>query len=87
MLGKKIVMDSVASNMCSVLYSSEGMTDRSQGSAHSIAVKVYGEFMENCVMHKVISDRVGESGKGSPPKIDGRPIRLVTISGKGGWSD
>lgn len=76
-------MDLVASDM----YNSEGITDRSQGSAHSIAVEVYGEFLQNCVIEKIGLDRIGKLGRVSPTKIDGRPVRLVTISGKGGWSD
>ena len=69
------------------MYSSERMTDQPQDFAYSIAVEVYGEFLQTCVIEKVGSDRIGKSNKVSSTKIDGRPVRLVTISGKGGWSD
>ena len=59
---------------------------QAQDFAHRAAVGVYGAFMEECVVARVGEDRVGEPGKVTAGKIDGRPVRLVTISGKGGWS-
>ena len=55
--------------------------------AHRTALKVYGAFLDECVMAHVGNDRVGAPPRTSAGKIDGRPVRLVTISGKGGWSD
>ena len=55
--------------------------------AHRTAVDVYGAFLGECVVSRVGEDRLGEPGKPAAGKIDGRPVRLVTISGKGGWSD
>ena len=55
--------------------------------AHGTAVEVYGAFLSECVGSRVINDRDGSKGKESAGKIDGRPVRLVTISGKGGWSN
>ena len=55
--------------------------------AHRAAVEVYGAFMEECVATRVGQDRLGEPAKAAAGKIDGRPVRLVTISGKGGWSE
>ena len=55
--------------------------------AHGTAVEVYGAFLNECVGSRVINDRNGPKGKESVGKIDGRPVRLVTMSGKGGWSD
>ena len=50
------------------------------------AVEVYGDFLQECVEAYVSKDRVRERGPGSrKSQIDGRPVRLVTISGKGGW--
>lgn len=63
------------------------MTIRSPNFAHRTAVEVYGAFLDECVIAHVGKDRVGASAKTSAGKIDGRPVRLVTISGKGGWSD
>ena len=54
--------------------------------AHQTAVEVYGAFLDECVLERVSKDRDGPMGKVSGTKIDGRPARLVTISGKGGWS-
>ncbi len=54
--------------------------------AHNAAVKVYGAFLVECVAARVSQDRVGSPPKPSKAKIDGRPVRLVTLSGKGGWS-
>ena len=54
---------------------------------HRTAVDVYGEFLEECVAAHVGKDRAGQPAKTSATKIDGRPVRLVTISGKGGWSE
>ena len=55
--------------------------------AHHTAVEVYGAFVDECVTAHIGKDRLGTPAKASPGKIDGRPVRLVTISGKGGWSD
>ena len=55
--------------------------------AHRTAVDVYGAFLAECVIDRVADDRIGSPGKTSAGKSDGRPVRLVTISGKGGWSD
>ena len=52
--------------------------------AHGTAVEVYGAFLDECVLGRVINDRTDPKGKISGTKIDGRPVRLVTISGKGG---
>ena len=54
--------------------------------AHQTAVDVYGAFLDECVLERVSKDCDGPTGKISGAKIDGRPVRLVTISGKGGWS-
>ena len=54
--------------------------------AHQAAVEVYGAFLDECVVNCVGSDRLGAPAKPSSSKIDCRPVRLVTISGKGGWS-
>ena len=54
--------------------------------AHSAAVEIYGAFLDECVIAHVAKDRVGALAKTSVGNIDGRPVRLVTISGKGGWS-
>ena len=54
--------------------------------AHRTAVEVYGTFLDECVVARVGKDREGSEGRISDTKIDGRPVRLVTISGKGGWS-
>ena len=62
------------------------MTARSQDFVHDTAVEVYGSFMENCVFAGVLKDRVGPAREPSGDKADARPVRLVTISGKGGWS-
>ena len=50
------------------------------------AVEIYGAFLDECVLGCVTEDRLGHRGKATASKIDGRPVRLVTISGKGGWS-
>ena len=63
------------------------MSLRSDDFAHRTAVKVYREFVNECVIGCVSNDRVGHLAKTSATKIDGRPVRLVTISGKGGWSE
>ena len=55
--------------------------------AHRTAVGVYGDFLDECVVARVGEDRAGQPPKISATKIDGRPVRLVTISGKGGWSE
>ncbi len=63
------------------------MSIQSHRFAHRTAVNVYGTFLDECVMAHVGNDRVGAPARISVGKIDGRPVRLVTISGKGGWSD
>ena len=56
--------------------------------AHQTAVDVYGAFLDECIIARVGNDRIDEPTKTlSTAKIDGRPVRLVTLSGKGGWSD
>ncbi len=62
------------------------MTVQSQDFAHRTAVEIYGAFVDECIVTHVGKDRVGVAAKPSTGKIDGRPVRLVTISGKGGWS-
>ncbi len=62
------------------------MNSLSQDFAHRTAVEVYGAFLDECVVARVSKDRDGPEGKTSDTKIDGRPVRLVTKSGKGGWS-
>ncbi len=62
------------------------MSSQSQDFAHRTAVEVYGAFLDECVVARVSKDRDGPDAKTSDTKIDGRPVRLVTISGKGGWS-
>ena len=62
------------------------MSSLSQDFAHRMAVEVYGTFLDECIVARVSKDRDGPEGKTSDTKIDGRPVRLVTISGKGGWS-
>ena len=62
------------------------MSIQARGFAHRAAVEVYGAFMEECVAARVGQDRLGEPAKPAASKIDGRPVRLITISGKGGWS-
>lgn len=61
------------------------MSTQLQGFAHQTAVEVYGAFLDECVIKHVGEDRVGTPPKAQTVKIDGRPVRLVTISGKGGW--
>lgn len=63
------------------------MSTRLQDFAHRTAVEVYGAFLDECVIPLVGADRVGTPPNVSTAKIDGRPVRLVTISGKGGWSE
>ena len=63
------------------------MSVQSHHFAHRTAVEVYGAFLDECVMAHVGNDRVGAPARISAGKIDGRPVRLVTISGKGGWSE
>ena len=62
------------------------MTAPSRDFAHCTAVEVYGAFVDECIVAHVGKDRAGAPAKASAGKIDGRPVRLVTISGKGGWS-
>ena len=62
------------------------MSTRADDFAHRTAVEVYGAFLDECVIAHVGADREGQSARASAGKIDGRPVRLVTISGKGGWS-
>lgn len=54
--------------------------------AHRTAVEVYGSFLDECVVARVAEDRVGKVSERAAGKVDGRPVRLVTISGKGGWA-
>ena len=54
--------------------------------AHPTAVEVYGAFLDECVVARVGTDRAGRPAETPGSKIDGRPVRLLTISGKGGWS-
>ena len=61
-------------------------TQQAMRFAHQTAVDVYGAFLEECVVQRISEDREGPKGKVSATKIDVRPVRLVTISGKGGWS-
>ena len=61
------------------------MSTQLQGFAHQAAVEVYGAFLDECVIKHVGADRVGTPPKTPTAKIDDRPVRLVTISGKGGW--
>ena len=63
------------------------MSNKPDVFAHQTAVEVYGTFLEECVTAHVGADRTGDPAKSAGGKIDGRPVRLVTISGKGGWSD
>ena len=63
------------------------MSKQPQDFAHRAAVEVYGAFLDECVADQVANDRVGQPGKLSAGKVDDRPVRLVTISGKGGWSE
>ena len=63
------------------------MSSQSQIFAHRTAVKVYGAFVDECVDARVGADRVGAPPKASATRIDGRPVHLVTLSGKGGWSE
>lgn len=51
------------------------------------AAEVYGAFVNECITPRVGVDRIGLPPKPAAGKIDGRPVRLVTISGKGGWSE
>ena len=62
------------------------MSIQVQDFAHQTAVEVYSAFLNECVDVRVSNDREGPRGKVSATRIDGRPVRLVTISGKGGWS-
>ena len=55
--------------------------------ARETAVDVYHAFLDECVDVWVSQDRVGPPPKSTTAKIDGRPVRLLTISGKGGWSE
>ena len=64
-----------------------GMSTQSRDFAHQTAVEVYGAFLEECVLARVAEDRLGQPPKITASKTDGRPVRLVTISGKGGWSE
>ena len=62
------------------------MSTRADDFAYRTAVEVYGAFLDECIIAHVGADREGQSARASAGKIDGRPVRLVTISGKGGWS-
>lgn len=63
------------------------MNERPHDFAHRTAVEVYGAFLDECVVARVGRDRLGDAPQSSAGRIDGRPVRLVTISGKGGWSN
>ncbi|MCY4672845.1 MAG: hypothetical protein OXD43_03595 [Bacteroidetes bacterium] len=63
------------------------MTGLRRDSAHSVAVEVYGDFLQECVIEKVGNDRVGTTNKVTRSRVDERPVRLITISGKGGWAN
>ena len=62
------------------------MSVSSPAAAHRTAVEVYVSFLVECVIPKVGADRIGSRKKLRRSQIDGRPVRLLTISGKGGWS-
>ena len=62
------------------------MSSHTPDFAHRTAVEVYGAFLDECIVARVSKDRVGQPPKTSAAKIDNRPVRLITISGKGGWS-
>ncbi|MDE0338299.1 MAG: hypothetical protein OXI80_11560 [Caldilineaceae bacterium] len=63
------------------------MNDAQHHFAQQAAAEVYFAFIDECLVPHVGADRVGKPAKPSVGKIDGRPVRLVTISGKGGWSE
>ena len=63
------------------------MTEPRHHYAQQTAAEVYFAFINECLVPHVGADRVGKPAKPSVGKIDGRPVRLVTISGKGGWSE
>ena len=63
------------------------MTETPPHFAQDAAAEVYFAFIDECLAPHVGADRVGTPTKPSAGKIDGRPVRLVTISGKGGWSE
>ena len=64
------------------------MTREALRSVHRTAVEVYGAFLEKCVVSRVAMDRDGPAPRQKTRMhfVDGRPVRLLTISGKGGWS-
>lgn len=62
------------------------MNERPWEFAHRTAVEVYSAFLEECVIARVGQDRAGRAAETPAARIDGRPVRLLTISGKGGWS-
>lgn len=62
-----------------------------QAIATQVANEVYAEFLEKVVAQGVLNDREGPNEKthervAKGARIDGRVPRLMTISGKGGWS-
>ncbi|MBK1703901.1 hypothetical protein [Halochromatium glycolicum] len=67
------------------------MSDTKQ-EAIALAKAVYEAFMREVVERHVLTDRVGALSAQKQKKIeterdiDVRPVRLMTISGKGGWS-
>ena len=64
------------------------MSVPAENSALQVAADVYGNFLKDCVGVHVSQDRKGtKTGSSHEQKIDGRPVRLVTISGKGGYSE
>ena len=63
------------------------MNNQFHSFAHRTAVEVYGAFLDKCVIARVGADRAGSPARSSASKVDGRPVRLVTISGKGGSSE
>ncbi len=67
------------------------MSDTRQ-EAIALAKAVYEAFMREVVEKHVLTDRVGALSAQKQKKVDAerdidvRPVRLMTISGKGGWS-
>ena len=68
------------------------MSDTRQ-EAIALAKEVYEAFMRGVVEAHVLNDRVGALSAQKQKKVDTkrdidvRPVRLMSISGKGGWSD
>ena len=67
------------------------MSDTRQ-EAIALAAEVYVAFIRNVIEAHVLKDRVGALSEQKRKKIDAqrdidvRPLRLMTLSGKGGWS-